>query len=425
MKNTFVLVAVLTLLLGSGLTAYGGPTNTGLHEVPLLKQVDVPIIADGKQIGSMKLAPGSLVSVVSVQADGIMVTRGEGTPFKVSKDVIAPDALTSTLATPTPQPVAIPVQATPSPTPPSSNQAANTASPTPTNKPAIDPKLAEWDAGPIKGALLDIARFRWWAPSGIKNLRGVMVLIPGRNGDGRGLTGDKNWQQFATDMQLALVGCNFYGEKDHFTYQHDPTGDVAKAINEAVEKLAIQNGYTDLKSPALVFWGHSAGSIVSQAYLKRYPERVLAAVNLKGPVGPGETTPAKNAIPYLIVVGAKDKPDWVKGALANYETGKKGGAVWTLALSPNEGHEGGKSQPLMLAFLRSVLNQRLGPVISNQNSFASSSSPKRLSNSEGWLGDTSTYDIGAQSNFHGTRSTATWLPDETTAKEWQAFLRGN
>lgn len=117
MKYTFVLMPLFALLLGGGLTVYGGPTNTGLHEVHLLIQVDAPIMADGKQIGSMKLAPGSVVSVVSDQADGILVTRGEGAPFKVSKDVIAPDALAVALATPTPRPIAVIPQPTPLPTP--------------------------------------------------------------------------------------------------------------------------------------------------------------------------------------------------------------------------------------------------------------------------------------------------------------------
>lgn len=116
MKNIFVPFILLTAILGQSFPACGGPTNTGLHEVPLLTQVEAPIIANGKQIGSMKLAPGSLVSVVSVQTDGIMVTRGEGTPFKVSKDVIAPDGMVSALAAHTPRPIAVIPQATPLPT---------------------------------------------------------------------------------------------------------------------------------------------------------------------------------------------------------------------------------------------------------------------------------------------------------------------
>ncbi len=429
MKNTFVLVALLTLLLGGGQTVYGGPTNPGVHEVPLLTQVDVPIIADGKQIGSMKLAPGSLVSVVSVQSDGIMVTRGEGAPFKVSKDVIAPDALAATLATPPPRQVAVSQQVTPTPTttPAPSNQAANpsTASPAPQNKMAADPKLAEWDAGPLAGAALDTVQFRWWSPPGIKSIRGVMVLVNGRNMDGRGFVDDRGWQQFATEMQLGLIGCNFVGIKDHATYQNDPTGDLGRKINEAVDKLAAQNGFPDLKSPPLVFWGHSAGAMVNETYAKHFPDRVLAAINLKGPAGPGDTTPAKNKVPFLIITGLKDKPDWVSGSKANFEIGHKAHAVWTQALSPNEGHESGKSHPLMLAFLRAVLLQRLGPPPTAPLAFPKPVEVKSISSSDGWLGNPATYDIASQSSYQGDRNAAIWIPDEATAKAWQSFLRGN
>jgi len=292
-------------------------------------------------------------------------------------------------------------------------------------EPPVPPPTNEWDAGPISGAALDIARFRWWAPPDVKNLRGVIVLIPGRNGDGRGLVDNPEWQQFANEMQFALVGCSFYGEKDHFTYQGDPTGDVAKTINDAVEKLAAKNGHPELKRPPLVLWGHSAGACVNEVYAYRFPDRALAVINLKGPRGPGKTSPAKNTVPFLVIVGSKDKPDWVKDARANYEAGKAARAVWTLALSPTEGHEGGKSQPLALAFLRSVISQRLGPVPSGPGgTSAMPVTPKRLINSGAWLGDPETFEIAADANYKGKRKDAVWLPDESTAQAWQAFLRG-
>lgn len=70
-------------------------------ETALLTEVQVPIIANGKQIGSVKLPPGSLVTIVSIESDGVMISRGGGAPFKVSKAVLPPDALLVT-ATPTP-----------------------------------------------------------------------------------------------------------------------------------------------------------------------------------------------------------------------------------------------------------------------------------------------------------------------------------
>ena len=388
-------------------------------DATLLTEIQAPIIADGHQIGSVKLPPGSVVAIISVVADGVMVSRGGGVPFKIAKEAIAPDALTAAMATPTPN-MSVPVEA---PKPVAAPPAPVTSIATPTPMPA---SLAqrEWDAGPLAGAALDITQFRWWSPPGLKNIRAVMVLVNGRNMDGRGFVDDRGWQQFATEMQLGLMGCNFFGGKDHGTYQFDPTGDLDRKINEAVDKLAAQNGIPDLKSPPLIFWGHSAGANVNEAYAKRFPERVLAAINLKGPVGPGDTTPAKNRVPFLIITGMKDKPEWVAGSKANFEVGHKAHAPWTQALSPNEGHESGKSRPLMMAFLHAVLLQRLGPPPTAPSAFPKPVEVKSISDSDGWLGNPTTYDIASQSSYQGDRNAAIWIPDEATAKAWQVFLRG-
>jgi len=117
MKNACVLIVLLASLFIAKDSAFSEPADTSIQQVPLLIQVDAPIIADGKQIGSVKLNPGSLVSVISVQADGILVKRGEGVPFKVSKAAIASDALAAALATPTPRPVVVIPLATTTPTP--------------------------------------------------------------------------------------------------------------------------------------------------------------------------------------------------------------------------------------------------------------------------------------------------------------------
>ena len=429
--KTLTVVGVVGVICAARFQAIAAPAPAP-REATLVAVLQAPIIADGKQIGSVKLPAGSTVMIASVEPDGVMISRGGGSPFKVAREVLSPDSLAA--AQPAPSLSAQPTLS-PAPTPPPTNTVtvSVTASPTPAPSPpapvaapsvaaatvvaAPDPQKSDWDAGAIQGAALDQAKFRWWAPPGEKNLRGVLVLVNGRNMEGRTLINDPDWQKLATDMKLGLMGCFFFGGKDHATYQNDPTGDVARTINKAVDVLALQNGYTDLKSPPLIFWGHSAGANVNAAYGARHPERVVAAINLKGPNGPGSGPRSKNDVPYLVITGAKDKPDWVKIASDNFETGHKAHALWIRALSPSEGHEAGKSRPLMLAFLRSVIPLRLG------NSSSSSSSPRRLSESDGWMGNPQTYDIASSSHYQGNRNEAIWLPDETTAKAWQDFLR--
>lgn len=53
------------------------------------------------------------------------------------------------------------------------------------------------------------AEFRLWVPESVPKLRGVLVLLPGWQGDGRGMADDSAWQAFAEGEGFALLGCHF------------------------------------------------------------------------------------------------------------------------------------------------------------------------------------------------------------------------
>ena len=75
-----------------------------------MAEIQAPIMAaDGKQIGSVKLPVGSTVTIVSIESDGVMVSRGGGTPFKVAKDVLSAEAAVVVAATPIPAQSPIPI----------------------------------------------------------------------------------------------------------------------------------------------------------------------------------------------------------------------------------------------------------------------------------------------------------------------------
>jgi len=49
---------------------------------------------------------------------------------------------------------------------------------------------------------------------------------------------------------------------------------------------------------------------------------------------------------------------------------------------------------------------------------------ERIDQRQGWLGDPETYEIAPAATYKGSKTKAMWLPDEETAKAWQAYLRG-
>ena len=294
---------------------------------------------------------------------------------------------------------------------------AQTASPVPS--PSVAPGFAEYDAGAAPQIGLQAAKFRWWAPPNVK-VRGVLLLVPGRGGDGRGMAGNADWQTLATNIQFGIVACFLSNPPENpFQYQGDPNGAVTALIDKSVNAILAQNK-VPLKNPPLAFWGHSAGGNVTQNFCSRHPDRVVAAVLMRCPAGPGGLAPGKENVPMLICVGQKDKPDWVKESLANYEKGHALHAVWTLALNPNEGHEAGKTQALSSAHISAAVAQRLpAPMFASEEV-----RPKRIARESGWLGDPVTYDVASHFSFTGKKKDAVWLLDETTAKAWQASLRG-
>ena len=275
---------------------------------------------------------------------------------------------------------------------------------------------ADWDAGPKPSPNLDEAQFRWWAPADAKTVRGVLVFIPGRNGDARSSVGDPDWQALASKQSFAIMGCRLF--KPDGAYQGDPDGSTAKMIEKAVAELSKANAHPEAAKVPLAFWGHSAGSNTSERFAFRNPHRTIAIVSIKGTWGPGDATQPKCNVPILCCTGKTDKADWVQTACNNYEEGKKRHAVWTLALHPSEGHEAGATKPLAVAFLNEVITARLGA----PSALSSGSGLKSLVPTAGWLGAPATLEAAAYSAFQGKKNEATWLPGEATATAWKTYL---
>lgn len=277
-------------------------------------------------------------------------------------------------------------------------------------------EVFDWDGEPLKDVQLEVVRFRGWIPPGDEPIRGTLILIPGRHGDGRGLAMNADWQRFADETRFALMGCQF-AQGEPGLYQTDKTGEVSKAIDEALEKFSELSGKEVLAKGPLLFWGSSAGSNVSERYCAVNPDRVVAFGSSKGTRGPGADLPrGKDDIPMFFAVGSKDKAEWVESAIENIEAGVKKKAPWVLALHPTEGHSVGASLDAIRPFLKAAIELRLP-------TSATSSKLQKVSTRDGWLGDPETYDIAPASSFKGKRSKAIWLPNEESALAWQTYLR--
>lgn len=254
----------------------------------------------------------------------------------------------------------------------------------------------------------DKAAFRYWQPDDISAIKGIAVLVPGINGDGRGWVNDQAWQSFAERHSFALVACYFTGG-----YCEANNGSGA-ALLEAIKEFAQKSGHPEVENAPLILWGHSAGGQFNYEFACWKPDRLIAfIVNKGGYYSTYNPSPETLQVPAVFFIGANDSQIRMQNITQFFSTGRRKGAPWTLAVEPNSGHEIGGTQNYAISFFDTIIPLRLS---------AETGKLIDIKVDSGWTGDLNTYEISPKSTSSGALNA--WLPDEATAKKWQAFVKG-
>ena len=204
-----------------------------------------------------------------------------------------------------------------------------------------------------------VAAFRFWHPAEAKVLRGVAVLVPGSNDDGRAMVQDSFWQDFSRRQQLGLVGCCF---KDHphenmniEEYARAGAGNGA-ALLEALTRFAKVAGRPEVASTSLLLWGHSAGGEFNYEFACWKPERVMAfVVNKGGYYFTHLAPPATRKVPGIFCIGGKDEEFRLLSIRGIFAVNHRAGAAWKLVSNPGEGHEVGQTRDQAVQFFEETL----------------------------------------------------------------------
>ena len=102
--------------------------------------------------------------------------------------------------------------------------------------------------------------------------KGVLVLVPGCNGDGRAFLSEDKWVAFAEKNRLALVGVSFKSPvqllKDRKGYYEASRGS-GRALLALLEKAGLS------RQPLLMF-GFSGGAHFVSSFVEEHPKRVIA-----------------------------------------------------------------------------------------------------------------------------------------------------
>lgn len=267
------------------------------------------------------------------------------------------------------------------------------------------------------GANFDKAEFRMWVPGVSDGLRGVVVLTPGSNGDGRDAVRDTVWQAFATRHHLALVASRLTDwphEQAFIEWYVDVSKGSGQALLDALDAFGVQSKHGELTTAPLLLWGMSAGGQFNYEFVAWKPERVLAFVVNKGGIYYTALTPvAARNVPGMLFVGGKDLEFRTNTIVGLFAVNRRAGALWALAEEPAAAHVVGRSRDVALVFFEDVLAMRLG---------SGQSAMRPVTEKVGFIGDLKAHTFTPLGDGKVPGYPTAWLPTERVAKAWHAMV---
>ena len=255
------------------------------------------------------------------------------------------------------------------------------------------------------GANFDKGEFRLWTPKDVGALRGIVVLVPGSNGDGRPMAVDAFWQEFATKNKVALLGCRFTDKPHDQSFIEDYVN-VSKgsgqALLDVINTFAAKSNHAELTSAPLFMWGMSAGGQFNYEFTAWKPERVGAFIVNKGGIYYSAlVSKAAREVPGLLFVGDKDLQSRIDTITGLFAVNRRGGAVWALVVEPGVAHAVGQSKEMGALFFEEMMTKPKGP---------------------GFTGDLKTFAI-QPAPAPGTPSTPnSWFQTERLANAWKTVV---
>jgi pimeloyl-ACP methyl ester carboxylesterase len=266
------------------------------------------------------------------------------------------------------------------------------------------------------------AAFRFWSPRYDRPIRGIVVLVPGFNTDGREMVNDIGWQSFARRYRLALVACFMLGHGYYDAY-YDATNGTGDALLQSLKIFPQASSHSEVSAAPLLLYGESAGGQFNYNFAIWKPARVMAfIVNKGGYYDDRKPDPQVYSAPGLFFLGQDDQKYRIKAITSIWAKGSKKGALWVLAPQPNSGHEFSKTAEAARKFFDAVLQNRLPDDIAVSGEIPQI---KPMSTSQGWTGNLTTHEIHAGFLDQQTSRDTTWLPDEAFAVVWKAFVSGS
>ncbi len=275
------------------------------------------------------------------------------------------------------------------------------------------------------GQNFETAEFRLWHPEGVELLRGILVLVPGSNGDGRASVEDATWRGLAEKHDLALLGVHMT-DKRHPQMFIENYVEVAKgsgdALLKSVEELADASGHPELSVAPFLLWGMSAGGQFNYEFALWKPERVLAFIVNKGGIYySAQASQAAQGVPGFFFIGDTDleyRNDIIAGIFA---INRRAGSLWALAVEPDVSHEVAGSKDMAVMFFDELIPLRLPRTPAGEGR---AQQLRPLDPDAGFIADPKTLVIQPAAEAPATTYPTSWLPTEALARAWRVLVGG-
>lgn len=267
---------------------------------------------------------------------------------------------------------------------------------------------------------IDSARFAFFIPNGIDEIKGVFIHQHGCTMEGRGISSafDLQYQAFAKKWKLAIVGPDFYDAENNCHDWKNPENGTADALLKALKTISEISMHKELFEAPWLLWGHSGGGYWAQAMMKDFPERVMGVFSYSPGLDARFNYPeVALQIPLMIRhAGAEGDACCVMTALNTFNQLRSRNAYVGISYTPFQNHNFSFVRYLAIPFFESVLSQRLpqGKDISFKNL-------RPMNIGKAWLGDTSSLNLFPEKLFAGTKQSAAWLPDSLVAHKWREY----
>lgn len=285
-----------------------------------------------------------------------------------------------------------------------------------------------------------------WIPPNVDTLRGVIVHQHGcGTGSCRsGLTGafDLHWQALAAKHDCALLAASYEQPFDaECTLWCDPRNGSDETFQTSLRDLGEASGHPELPEVPWAIWGHSGGGHWTGVMLMTHPDRFAAAWLQSGSplLEPDEARPEARTVslpdkpieaPVMLNLGTEEGFTVKEGRFTGVWPRSKDlflklrqqGTPACITVDPLTGHECGEQRYLAIPWFDACLSARLP---------ATPGEPiQRIRSSKShWLAplmqEPKTESVASPAHsFSGDSTKAVWLPNESIAKAWMQFLRG-